>query len=116
MGKTPARAKAAYWNDGENDWVSIADLSTYSKYVSSTKEAISDLGVRESGIRAVPPETVILSFKLSLGKVAITTEPVYTNEAIMAFIDKGVIRGYCSTERSPEPLRRLRPPGRQIKI
>jgi type I restriction enzyme S subunit len=91
MGKTPARATAEYWNNGENNWVSIADLSTFSKYAGTTKEAISDLGVQKSGIKVVPADTVIMSFKLSLGKVAITTKPIYTNEAIMAFIDKGVV-------------------------
>ena len=89
MGKTPARANLDYWN-GCNKWVSISDLSGYDKYVTDTKECISDLGVTESGIKAVPKNTVIMSFKLSIGKTAITTEEVYTNEAIMAFIDKGV--------------------------
>ena len=89
MGKTPARANLDYWN-GCNKWVSISDLSGYDKYVTDTKECISDLGVSESGIKAVPKNTVIMSFKLSIGKTAITTEEVYTNEAIMAFIDKGV--------------------------
>ena len=89
MGKTPARANPSYWN-GTNKWVSISDLSGYDKYVTDTKECISDLGVSESGIKSVPKNTVIMSFKLSIGKTAITTEDVYTNEAIMAFIDKGV--------------------------
>lgn len=89
MGKTPARANLDYWN-GTNKWVSISDLSGYDKYVTDTKECISDLGVSESGIKVVPKNTVIMSFKLSIGKIAITTEDVYTNEAIMAFIDKGV--------------------------
>ena len=89
MGKTPARANPSYWN-GTNKWVSISDLSGYDKYVTDTKECISDLGVSESGIKVVPKNTVIMSFKLSIGKTAITTEDVYTNEAIMAFIDKGV--------------------------
>ena len=89
MGKTPARANLDYWN-GTNKWVSISDLSGYDKYVADTKECISDLGVSESGIKVVPKNTVIMSFKLSIGKTAITTEDVYTNEAIMAFIDKGV--------------------------
>lgn len=88
MGKTPARANSDYWNDGTNNWVSIADLSGYGKYVEDTKEQITDKGVHESGIKAVPPNTVIMSFKLSLGKTAITREAVYTNEAIMAFIPK----------------------------
>lgn len=89
MGKTPARANSAYWTDGTNDWVSIADLSSYEKYVDGTKEKITDLAVQESGIKKVPANTVIMSFKLSLGKTAITKTPVYTNEAIMAFLPSG---------------------------
>ena len=89
MGKTPARANGDYWEDGRNNWVSIADLSRYEKYVGDTKEQITDKAVQESGIKIVPPNTVIMSFKLSLGKTAITREAVYTNEAIMAFIPNG---------------------------
>lgn len=89
MGKTPARANETYWTDDGNKWVSISDLSTYGKYVGDTKEQITDLAVQESGIKIVPQKTVLMSFKLSLGKTAITTEPIYTNEAIMAFIPTG---------------------------
>ena len=89
MGKTPARANGKYWNNGDNNWVSISDLSTYNKYVGDTKETISDLAVKESGIKPVPANTVIMSFKLTLGKTAITVKPTYTNEAIMAFIPNG---------------------------
>lgn len=86
MGKTPARANATYWTNGTNAWVSIADLSSYEKYVGDTKEQITDLAVQEGGIKAVPADTIIMSFKLSLGKTAITKVPIYTNEAIMAFL------------------------------
>ena len=89
MGKTPSRNNQKYWTDGQYDWISIADLSTYQKYAEATKEKISDSAVQESGIKAVPANTVIMSFKLSLGKTAITQKPVYTNEAIMAFIPTG---------------------------
>ena len=89
MGKTPARANSDYWDNGTNSWVSIADLSRCEKYVEDTKEQITDKAVQESGIKVVPPDTVIMSFKLSLGKTAITKETVYTNEAIMAFIPNG---------------------------
>lgn len=89
MGKTPARANAAYWTNGTNAWVSIADLSSYEKYVGDTKEQITDLAVQESGIKVVPADTIIMSFKLSLGKTAITKVPIYTNEAIMAFLPTG---------------------------
>ena len=89
MGKTPARARREYWNNGDNAWVSISDLSGYGKYVAETKETISDLAVKESGIKFAPADTVIMSFKLTLGKTAITVKPTYTNEAIMAFIPNG---------------------------
>ena len=89
MGKTPARANNQYWNNGDHDWVSISDLSNYDKYVGETKETISDVAVIESGIKPAPANTVIMSFKLTLGKTAITTKPTYTNEAIMAFIPTG---------------------------
>ena len=89
MGKTPSRNNAAYWN-GDKKWVSIADIGKSGKYISDTKECITDKGIRESGIKVVPKETVIMSFKLSIGKTAITAEELYTNEAIMAFIDKGI--------------------------
>ena len=88
MGKTPARSNDAYWNGGQYNWISIADLGTYHKYTSKTKEQITELAVQESGIKKVPKNTVIMSFKLSLGKTAITSEEIYTNEAIMAFIPK----------------------------
>ena len=90
MGKTPSRKNPAYWRDGGHDWVSIADLGSFGKYVGVTKERINDLAISESGIKPAPANTVLMNFKLSLGKTSITTEPVYTNEAIMAFVDKGV--------------------------
>ena len=89
MGKTPARNKGEYWG-GDNQWVSIADLSNSGKYIEKTKEYITDKAIEESGIKNVPENTIIMSFKLSIGKTAITKKKIYTNEAIMAFIDKKV--------------------------
>ncbi|MCI8867291.1 MAG: hypothetical protein HFE61_03985 [Anaerotignum sp.] len=89
MGKTPARNNPDYWN-GDNAWVSISDLGNAEKYIDRTKEKITDKGVKESGIKIVPKGTVIMSFKLSIGKTAITAGDMYTNEAIMAFLDKKV--------------------------
>lgn len=86
MGKTPSRSNEDYWFDGKYKWISIADLSSYKKFVKDTKEKITELAVLETGIKPVPVNTVIMSFKLSVGKTAITKESVYTNEAIMAFL------------------------------
>ena len=89
IGKTPSRNNISYWN-GNNKWISIADLSNANKYIYETKECITEAAVSDIGIKLVPKETIVMSFKLSIGKVAITQEDMYTNEAIMAFIDKGI--------------------------
>lgn len=85
MGKTPSRDNPAYWG-GDNIWVSIADLK--GKYIDSTKEHITDLAVSESGIHKVSQGTAIMSFKLTIGRAAITKCDLYTNEAIMSFEPK----------------------------
>ena len=85
MGKTPARDNPSYWG-GDLNWASIADIARSGMYLSKTKETISQLAVDESSIKAVPPDTIVMSFKLSIGRTAITTDKMYTNEAIMAFL------------------------------
>lgn len=91
MGKTPSRNSTDYWNTNDNKWISIGDLSQTGKYIKETKEWLSDYAVEESGIKMIPANTVVMSFKLSIGKVAITSENMYSNEAIMAFHDKHTV-------------------------
>ncbi|MDK6249421.1 restriction endonuclease subunit S [Alloscardovia omnicolens] len=90
MGKTPSRNNLSYWGSKDNQWISIADLSKSGKYIEETKEYLSDRAVEESGISVIPANTVVMSFKLSIGKTAITPKSMYSNEAIMAFCDKKV--------------------------
>ena len=92
MGKTPDRHSPKFWNEGTEPWISIADLTKCNKYIENTAEKITVTAVDESGIKIIPKNTVIMSFKLSIGKVAITPKEMYSNEAIMSFIDKGVLK------------------------
>ena len=92
MGKTPSRNNLEYWATNNNKWISIADLSRCGKYISETKEFLSDNAIAESGINQIPKDTVVMSFKLSIGKTAITAEPMYSNEAVMSFLDKHVAK------------------------
>ena len=91
MGKTPSRDNVDYWNTNGYKWISIGDLSTTEMYISNTKEHLSEKAVQESRIKLIPRNTVVMSFKLSIGKTAITAEDMYSNEAIMAFHDKHVV-------------------------
>ena len=87
MGKTPARNNPSFWQSGTNKWISISDMARYGRYTEDTQESITDIAVAESGIKIVPKGTIIMSFKLSIGRTAVTSEDIYTNEAIMAFRD-----------------------------
>lgn len=82
IGRTPARAEPRYWGPGTR-WLSIADMGT-SRDLTDTKETVTESGAALFGDRLAMPGTVVLSFKLSIGKVGIVREPMYTNEAIAA--------------------------------
>lgn len=82
IGRTPSRNQPEFW-DGEQPWLSIADMNQ-GRLIEKTKERITSVGVSESRSRLIPKGTVLLSFKLSIGKVSIAGVDLYTNEAIAA--------------------------------
>jgi type I restriction enzyme S subunit len=71
-----------YWGEGY-PWLSIADMNQ-GRALRHTKEQITSLAVKNVMGTPVPVGTVLLSFKLSIGKVGISEIPLYTNEAIAA--------------------------------
>ncbi len=92
MGFTPDRSDDAFWFGGKHTWVTISDLDD-DMYISSSKENITELAVKPQ--KLLPKDTLLFSFKLSIGKVAITKKPLFTNEAIAGLIiEDPVIRKY----------------------
>lgn len=89
IGGTPSRDVPAYWADANGDgypWVSIADLRA--GRVAETSERITDLGVRHSNVKLVKRGTVLMTFKLTIGEVALADCDLFTNEAIVALTPK----------------------------
>ena len=82
IGKTPSRSIAEYWG-GELPWVTISDFAT-GRTVTTTKERITQVGAEKSRSKLVPQGTLLLSFKLSIGKRAFAGCDLFTNEAIAA--------------------------------
>jgi type I restriction enzyme S subunit len=80
MGRTPSRLNPAFWGAG-HVWLSIADL--HGKVLSSSKEQITPLGA--SSMRLIPKGTLLMSFKLSIGRLCFAGCDLYTNEAICGF-------------------------------
>ncbi|MGY1452142.1 restriction endonuclease subunit S [Streptomyces sp. SS8] len=82
IGKTPPRAERKYWGEG-TPWLSIADMNQ-GRDLRVTKEQVTDLAANGPAGRLVQSGTLLLSFKLSVGKVGFSRVPMYTNEAIAA--------------------------------
>ena len=85
IGGTPARDNSNYWVSAGQDgypWVSIADLGP--RFITDTKEQITDDGVRFSNVKLVAKDTLLLSFKLTIGRAGIAGRDLFTNEAIAA--------------------------------
>lgn len=87
IGRTPPRKIAANFSEAATDqkWCSIKDLQNSNIFISETAEMLTKQGVESSKIHISPAGTIFLSFKLTVGKVAITLEPMATNEAIAHF-------------------------------
>ena len=91
LGRTPPRAEKKFWDPTkatDNTWVSIADLSeNEGGVITESKEHLSKAGADSTPL--VKAGTLLVSFKLSLGKVAIAGKDLRTNEAIAAMPIKG---------------------------
>ena len=90
MGKTPPRKESEYWNNPVHNWVSIADMVA-DGHITATKEGVSAYAsdVSFKG-RKSPAGTLLMSFKLTVGKVSILDIDAFHNEAIISiypFID-----------------------------
>lgn len=85
IGKTPSRNNIDFFQ-GKNIWLSIRDLK--SKFVSSSNEKISNDAILKTNMKIVPKGTLLMSFKLTLGKTAFADCDLYTNEAIAAIFIK----------------------------
>lgn len=81
IGGTPRRDHPEYYN-GQNIWVSVGEIN--GETITNSAEKITDLGVRHSSVKLVKAGSILMSFKLSIGKCAIAGVDLYTNEAIVS--------------------------------
>ena len=89
IGKTPPRGETKYWTNGIYPWVSISDMSDYG-LVKTTKETVSEY-VQSLFGDISSAGTLIMSFKLTVGRTSILDISAYHNEAVISiypFVDK----------------------------
>lgn len=96
-GKTPERHTTGYWNNGVCTWVSIADMVADGITV-ETKEKITKTALSDcfSG-KMSPAGTMIMSFKLTIGKISVLGVDAVHNEAIISifpFLNDATLKDY----------------------
>ena len=88
IGKTPPRKEHKWFstNPADKIWVSIANMGNSGIFISDSSEYLTKEAVDRHNIIMVPRNTILLSFKLTVGRVAIADKELTTNEAIARFI------------------------------
>ena len=84
IGRTPPRKEEEWFSTNDEDikWISIKDMGNCGVYIVNTSEYLTQESVEKFNIPIIPQNTVILSFKLTVGRVTITSEEMLSNEAI----------------------------------
>ena len=87
IGRTPPRKEFHWFSTKPIDvkWISIKDMGADGVFISNTTEFLTRKAIKTFNIPVIPKHTVVLSFKMTVGRVAITTEEMLSNEAIAHF-------------------------------
>jgi len=85
-GGTPKTGTKEFWG-GEHQWIAPAEMGKRSSpYVGETERTITDLGLKNSSARTLPPYSVILSSRAPIGHLVINTEPMATNQGCKGLV------------------------------
>ena len=85
LGGTPAKKNKEYYG-GKYLWANISDIKN--KIINDTKIKLSEKGKKYLSNKKIKKGTLLMSFKLTLGKTAFAGQDMYTNEAICGLIPK----------------------------
>jgi len=90
IGRTPPRKEQHWFSTDSKDvkWISIKDMNFDGIFIYSVSEYLTKEAVEQFNVPIIPSNCVILSFKMTIGRLAITTSDMLSNEAIAHFIPK----------------------------
>jgi len=98
IGKTPPRKEQQWFsniNNGNVKWISISDLGSNEIFIEDSKEYLTKEAIAKFNIIVVPEDTILVSFKLTVGRVGISNCELTTNEAVARFyLPKSYFREY----------------------
>ncbi len=86
-GGTPESSNPLFWN-GKVNWVTLVDLpqNNFITEITSTERSISEEGLRQSSAKLLPINSILVSSRATIGRVAINKIPVATNQGFKNII------------------------------
>lgn len=83
IGRTPPRKQPQWFSESHGiKWVSIKDMGNTGKYISQTSEFLTADAIKKFNIPIIPAGTLLMSFKLTVGRLGFTKYDMCSNEAI----------------------------------
>jgi len=87
-GSTPKRTVSEYWENGNIPWFTVEDIRSSGRIINKTNQSITDKALKETSVKLLPEDSVLLCCTASLGEVAFTKIPLTTNQQFNGLISK----------------------------
>jgi len=86
-GGTPATGDRRFWDEGEILWFSPTDLTKHNSIVLlDSEKKITELGLQKSSAKLVPPKTILMTSRASIGYFGLINKPASTNQGFINII------------------------------
>lgn len=90
-GATPNTTDSIYWNNGSIPWATPTDItSNNSKYISRTKDRITQAGLDACAAKLLPKGTILFTSRATIGAKAIADVPMATNQGFANFVPREI--------------------------
>ena len=104
-GATPSSGNPDFW-DGDIQWVTPSDMPESGKYIKSAKRQITREGLDSCASEVVPVESIIVSNRAPIGKIALAGVPLCTNQGCKSLVANEPVCGkyfyyFLSTQSGP---------------
>jgi type I restriction enzyme M protein len=92
-GGTPKSDVEEYWSGGIA-WATLVDLpaTNFISQITTTQRTISSKGLKESSAKIVPANSVIVSTRATIGRIAINRIPIATNQGFKNVVIEDLTR------------------------
>ena len=85
-GGTPDTTVKSYW-DGEIQWFTPSEIGK-TKYVDSSLRTITEDGLNNSSAKRLPPNTILLSSRATIGECSLSLRECATNQGFQCLVSK----------------------------